>query len=166
MKVYNEHCNCVLYYMPRPHRNMKICGRTDSECVDKVRLELQLAMNDGFQCDFPYGFNAIKYDMSLSSIPIFDRAPILKKNHLLYKNAAILHVYYQSTFYRSENKQELIGFTEFLCKHILIYFFIDKFELIFNKNYSHGAHSSESHGDSDASKLNKLIKEIMISTLQ
>lgn len=145
---------CSVLYAPTSSEH-EVCGRTDSECVDKVRLELQLAMNDGFQCD-----------MSLSSIPIFDRAPILKENHLLYKNVAIWHVYYQSTFYRSENKQELIGFTEFLCKHMLIYFFIDKFELSFNKNYSHGAHSSESHGDSDASKLKKMIEQIMISTLQ
>lgn len=55
--------------------------------------------------------------MGLSSTPIFDQTPILKENEVSAENVAILHVYYQSTVYRSQKKEQLVGLTEFLCKH-------------------------------------------------
>lgn len=29
---------------------------------------------------------------------------------------AVVHIYYEESFFRSYTKEELIGFTEFLCK--------------------------------------------------
>lgn len=103
--------------MPRPHRNMTICGRTDLECIRNVKIEMRMGLNDSFKCDCPYGCNAIKYEAALSSTPMFAQAPLLKRFNLTVENTGILHVYYQNTYYRSQNKEELIGFTEFLCEY-------------------------------------------------
>lgn len=121
-KIYHKHCQCILYYMPRPHHNMTICGHADAECVDRVKMEIQTATNDSFKCNCPYGCHAIKYEMGLSATPIFDQAPILRKRNLSTENTAILHVYYQSSYYPSQNKEELIGFTEFLCEFLSQFF--------------------------------------------
>lgn len=61
--------------------------------------------------------DAIKYEMGLSSTPIFQKSAFVKKWNITTENTGVLHVYYQNTFYRSQNKEELIGFTEFLCKY-------------------------------------------------
>lgn len=94
---------------------MTICGRSDTECVNQVKAEIRLATNESFKCECPYGCHAIKYEMGLSAIPIYEQAPLLKERNMLAENSAILHVYFQSTYYQSQNKEELIGFTEFLC---------------------------------------------------
>lgn len=117
MKIYYKYCDCVLYYMPRPHRNMTICGRSDQECIKNVKIEMRTGLNNSFKCNCPYGCNAIKYEAGLSSTPMFGQAPLLKRFNLTVKNTAILHVYYMNTYYRSQNKEELIGFTEFLCEY-------------------------------------------------
>lgn len=57
--------------------------------------------------------------MELSAAPIFEEAPLVKKNGLTAGNTSILEVYYQRGYYRSQDKEELIGFTEFLCKYII-----------------------------------------------
>lgn len=101
--------------MPRVHRNISICGHSDSKCVQEVKDEIQIDEKDEI-CQ--NGCHAINYDMALSSTPIYDDAPILKKYGLVAKNTGILHIYYQSSFYRSQNKEQFTGLTEFLCKHI------------------------------------------------
>lgn len=101
--------------MPRPHRNLTICGRSDYACVHKTKHNIRSVRNESFRCYCLYACHAIKYEMGLSSTPIFDRAPLVIKNNLTAENAAILHVYYQSSFYRSQNKEQLVGLTEFLC---------------------------------------------------
>lgn len=109
--------------MPRRHHNITICGRSDYECVEYVKTELKLRKNDSFMCNCLYGCHAIKYEMGLSSTPIFDQTPMLKENEISAENVAILHVFYQSTVYRSQKKEQLVGLTEFLCKHapLIIY---------------------------------------------
>lgn len=109
--------------MPRPSRHMAICGRSDVECVKNVKREIRLQANDSFTCKCPYGCHAIKYDMSLSATPIFAEASFMKTRNLTARNTGILHVYYQSSYYRSHNKEELIGFTEFLCNYQFNFFF-------------------------------------------
>lgn len=93
--------------MPRPHHNMTICGRADSDCIKSVKIQMRMGLNDSFKCDCPYGCHAIKYEMGLSSVPMFDNAPLLKRYNLTADNTAILHVYYQNTYYRSQNKEEV-----------------------------------------------------------
>lgn len=104
--------------MPRIHENVTICGRSEVECVDRVRDEIHVGTNTSFKCKCPYGCHDIKFEMELSSTPIFEAAPLIKKEGLLSGNASILQVYYQRGFYRSQDKKELIGFTEFLCKNL------------------------------------------------
>lgn len=38
-------------------------------------------------------------------------------NNLVSENAGILHVYYQNSYYRSQNKVQFTGLTEFVCKY-------------------------------------------------
>lgn len=104
--------------MPRLE-NITICGRKDAECVNNVKEELQLGLNDSFKCDCFYGCDAIKFDMGFSATPIYGKSPIIRRNGLNVENTSILHVYYQRGYYRGSDKEELIGFTEFLCKHVI-----------------------------------------------
>lgn len=120
MKIFNKYCNCILYYMPRPKHNMTICGISNNECIKNVKIKMRMGLNNSFYCNCPYGCHAIKYEMALSSTPMFDHAPLLQRYNLTVENTSILHVYYQSSFYRSQNKEELIGFTEFLCEYPFI----------------------------------------------
>lgn len=115
-EIYQKYCNCVLYYMPRRHHNVTICGQSNYQCVDSVKHAIRSKRNDSFSCHCLYGCHAIKYEMSLSSTPIFNQANILTNNGISAENVAILHVYYQSTVYRSQKKEQLVGLTEFLCK--------------------------------------------------
>lgn len=48
--------------------------------------------------------------------PLITGAPILAKRGLTEPNVSIAHIFYQYKFFRSEKKDELIGFTELLCK--------------------------------------------------
>lgn len=102
--------------MPRLETDIPICGRNDIECVSNVKHELRTTTNDSFKCDCFYGCNAIKFEMGFSATPIYDNAPTLKSKGLNAVNTSILHVYYQRGYYRGQDREELIGFTEFLCK--------------------------------------------------
>lgn len=104
--------------MPRRHRNITICGQSDIECVENVKQELQSMKNNSFNCNCLYGCHGINYDMRLSSTPIFNQAPILKKFGVSAENVAILHVYFETTVHRSHKKEQLVGLTEFLCKRV------------------------------------------------
>lgn len=96
--------------------DIPICNRNNAECTNNVKHELQFGKNDSFKCECFYGCNAIKFEMGFSATPIYERAPTIKKRGLNGANTSILHVYYQRGYYRGQNKEELIGFTEFLCK--------------------------------------------------
>lgn len=107
--------------MPRLDKNITICGIKDAECVNNVKQELQLGQNDSFKCDCFYGCDAIKFDMGFSATPIYGESPIIRRKGLSVGNTSILHVYYQRGYYRGSDKEELIGFTEFLCKHMILH---------------------------------------------
>lgn len=106
--------------MPRLDHNISICGLSNSKCISYVQRELLSGMNDSFKCECYYGCDAIKFDMGFSATPIFQDAPFLSKSNLTASNASILHVFYQRGYYRGQSKEELIGFTEFLCKFELV----------------------------------------------
>lgn len=106
--------------MPRIHPNITICGRANNGCVEKLRHEIHVGTNDSFKCDCPYGCHDIKFEMELSSTPIVDKVlPVVGKVGHSASNTSILQVYYKRGYYRSQDKEELIGFTEFLCKNKL-----------------------------------------------
>ena len=79
-----------------------------------------------FSCDCLPGCFEIKY-MKTSSMARLsgDTTPkerILKNHSVQYfvKNMAIVHLYYQDTTFMNRIKSEIYGFSEFLCKLILM----------------------------------------------
>lgn len=101
--------------MPRFHDDITICGRSDSGCVNQVYRELQQKTNSSFLCECLPGCFAIAYETEISLSPLLARAPMLQKRKLNTSNTAIVHIYYKDPTFRSQRKDELIGFTEFLC---------------------------------------------------
>lgn len=103
--------------MPRSRPNISICGQEESECVKNVNKELKYQRNSSFKCDACLsGCFALTYSTSFSMSKIFEQNPWLKEKNLNPKNIAILHAYYAQTSFRSEKKEELFGFADFLCK--------------------------------------------------
>lgn len=117
-KIYLAHCNCVLYFMFRPNHNIPICGQENAKCVDEVGRELLSRRNVSFICECYPGCDSVKFDMGTTATPIFQNAPFLKKKNLTASNIAILHVFFQYGYYSSQIKEELIGFTDFLCTYL------------------------------------------------
>lgn len=113
--------------MPKLSRDVEICGPDDASCVDYVQQELQVGTNGSFKCDCYYACDAIKFDMGISTNPIYENAAFLKTKNLTALNTTILHVYYQRAYYRGQSMEELIGFTEFLCE----FFDISNFFFVF-----------------------------------
>lgn len=116
-QIFYDACGCIQYFMPAIDPNITICGHSESKCVEELKDEINLGKNDSLQCKCPYGCHGIKFDMDLSSAPIFEKIPFLKKIGISAKNTAILQVHYQQSVYHSQDMEELIGFTEFLCKN-------------------------------------------------
>lgn len=114
-KIYLDNCNCTLYYLPRIYEDVTICGRSDSGCVDNLRKQISTIKNHRYDCDCLPGCFAISFDAEVSMAPLIPRYP-LKKININTDNAAVIHVFYRENFFRSQRKEELIGFTEFLCK--------------------------------------------------
>lgn len=103
--------------MPRFDDNTIICGRSDNDCVNRVTELLKLKTNDSFQCECLPGCFAINYDTEMSFTKLIAGSPLLQFHRLHDRNAAIVHVYYKGNSFRSQRKDELIGFTEFLCEY-------------------------------------------------
>lgn len=82
-----------------------------------VDREIRIKENASFRCnDCLTGCYAINYDSAFSTAKIFNKIPFLRQNKLDPKNIAIVHVYYSQSTFRSQQKEELVGFTDFLCK--------------------------------------------------
>lgn len=115
-KIYLSYCKCILYYMPRFDDDITICGRSDDDCVDRVTKQVQMQVNSSFVCDCLPGCFEVTYDAESSMAPLLHKAPILSKTDLSSENVSVIHIYYKNNYFRSQKKDELIGFTEFLCK--------------------------------------------------
>lgn len=102
--------------MPRFTDDIVICGRTDDSCVDDVTARINAQKNESFICECLPACFEINYDASVSMAPILHEAPILKQNGHQEQNVSVMHIYYQKNYFRSQKKDELIGFTEFLCE--------------------------------------------------
>lgn len=126
-KIFVNNCNCILYYMPRFDEQTIICGRSDNDCVNRVTELLKLKTNASFQCECLPGCFAINYDTEMSFSKLIAGSPLLQQHHLHERNAAIAHFYYRGNSFRSQRKDELIGFTEFLCKHSFFWFCINNY---------------------------------------
>lgn len=112
-----DRCNCSLYYMPRFNDDMAICGRSNNDCVNSVTDALQARVNESFHCECLPGCFALNYatEISMSQLLNDNRSPWLLENKMRPSDAAIVHIYYRENSFRSQRKEELIGFTEFLC---------------------------------------------------
>lgn len=105
--------------MPRFDDDVTICGRSDNFCVNEVTKQMRTKTNASLLCDCLPGCYAINYDTELSLTPLLARSPLLQKRNLQVSNTAILHIYYKENSFRSQKKDELVGFTDFLCKYFI-----------------------------------------------
>lgn len=87
-----------------------------------VDQEMIYVRNASFNCNHCLaGCFAMNYDSTYSTGKIFEKIPFLRRNNLVTKNIAIVHIYYGQSTFRSQHKEELVGFTDFLCKNFLKY---------------------------------------------
>lgn len=122
-KIYADHCQCILYYLPNIREDINICGGFERQCVQNVQSMIESKTNSSFMCHCLPSCYAIGYDADMSAAPLLTQA---KHSHVQYrsdvlkshnvKDLAILHVFFKETHFRSQIKEELIGFTEFLCE--------------------------------------------------
>lgn len=121
-RIYDNNCGCIMYYLPRIRDDVSICGGSDQLCVKNVMQLIESKTNSSFTCNCLPSCYAIGYEAELSVAPTLTQAQhshVKYKTSLLKKYAvsdlAILHVFFQENNFRSQIKEELIGFTEFLC---------------------------------------------------
>lgn len=57
----------------------------------------------------------VNYDTEISISPLLSRSEWLQEKGMRPSNTAIIHMYYKENSFRSQRKEELVGFTEFLC---------------------------------------------------
>lgn len=93
-----------------------------------VDREIQLKQNSSFKCSHCFtGCFQLNYDSSFSTAKIYDRVPFLQKRNLNPKDISIVHIYYGQSTFRAHKKDELVGFTDFLCMEIsFIYYYENK----------------------------------------
>ncbi|XP_031627357.1 pickpocket protein 28-like [Contarinia nasturtii] len=113
-KIYLRQCNCILYYMPRFKDDITICGRSDEACIEKTTLQIQEHNNTELLCDCLPSCFEVTYDSEISMAPLLPQAPLLAKQGLLGPNVSVMHIFFKNNYFRSQRKDELIGFTEFL----------------------------------------------------
>lgn len=113
-KIFLRFCGCIRYFLPRFYDDIIICGRSDDECVKDVTDKIQTRPNSSFSCKCLPGCFEISYDAEVSMAPLLQNAPILQKRELSEPNVSIVHIFYKNNYFRSQKKEELIGFTEFL----------------------------------------------------
>lgn len=122
-----QHCDCVMYYMPKVNEDVKICSRKDVTCYDRVRVAIELQNDMNYSCHFclagcyEYSFGRELTTAALGNSDLFRiRDEYLSEMDFGYvrENVAVLHIFFLETSFRSFRKGEMIGFTEFLCKQM------------------------------------------------
>lgn len=114
-------CGCVMFFMPRWNDSASVCGHTDAKCSRSVRLAIENVHNRTFECDCLPGCFEISYRADVSTAllgsgfrmpdPVLNRTPTAYARD----NLVMMHFYYDHKYFRGEQKEELLGFTEFLC---------------------------------------------------
>lgn len=115
-----------MYHMPRIEPDINICGPVDWQCYDDVKDAMDLGVSKNFTCTCIPACFGINYDTETSVSRLLDNSHGIREKMLRempseyrQKNIAVLQIYYKENFFRSQNKEELIGFTEFLCESLL-----------------------------------------------
>lgn len=102
--------------MPRFDDEVAICGRSNTDCVNSVTRSLQAKVDASYLCECLPGCFAVNYATEISFSPLLVLgSPWLKEKKKHPADTAIVHIYYKENSFRSQRKDELIGFTEFLC---------------------------------------------------
>lgn len=115
-------CGCVLFFMPRMDDSVKICNRDDVDCSQEVKLTIEQVNNHTYTCDCLPGCFEINYKADVSTARLGSgfrmRQSLLNRESSTFasENFVVMHFYYTHKYFRGEQKEELIGFTEFLCK--------------------------------------------------
>lgn len=127
-RIVLKYCNCIMYYMPRIAPDLNICGPVDWKCFEDVKESIDLGKNENFTCTCMPACYGITYDTELTMSKLLDtsyaiREPMLRLISAEERraNIAVLQIFYKENLFRSQNKDELIGFTEFLCKFIYLF---------------------------------------------
>lgn len=112
-----------MYFMPRIRPDLNICGPVDWHCYDTVKDAIDLGYNDSFTCSCMPACFGINYDTEMSMARMLENNQAIREKMLRgmtaadrRNNIAVLQVFYKEANFRSQNKEELIGFTEFLCE--------------------------------------------------
>lgn len=69
-RILERECGCVLYYMPRINEETAICNRDNFNCYDYIKIAVELANNDTYQCSCLPACYEISYESSMSSTKI------------------------------------------------------------------------------------------------
>lgn len=101
--------------MPRLYEDVDICGRSAMGCINDVTKQIQSQINKSFVCECLPSCHSINYETELSMAPIIEESPLMKTNSMQVKDTSILHIFFREGFFRSQKRDEIIGFTEFLC---------------------------------------------------
>ena len=92
--------------------------------MQRVDEEIRVKRNPAFGCGHCLpGCFALKFDSSFSMARLFDRLQFFLDRKLKSRNLAVLHIHYTQSMFRAQKKEELFGFTEFLCMFISSIFF-------------------------------------------
>lgn len=76
---------------------------------------MQSAVNDSLSCNCLPGCFEISYDTEISVATLLPNEALLKNKGITAQNVSFMHIFYENGFFRSQRKEEIVGFTEFLC---------------------------------------------------
>lgn len=106
-----------MYYMPKIVRGANICGRSEEECLAQMNELINMQLNESADCDCVPACNSVHYDGEMSTAPIFTPIQLMPEiDPQEIENISILQVFFRENSFRGQKREELIGFTEFLCK--------------------------------------------------
>lgn len=78
-------------------------------------VQMQSSVNNSLSCNCLPGCFEITYDSEVSVAPLLPNEALLKNRGITAQNVSIMHIFYENSFFRSQSKDEILGFTEFLC---------------------------------------------------
>ncbi|KAL6445649.1 hypothetical protein ACFW04_000866 [Cataglyphis niger] len=127
-----EICDCVQYYMPKSAKT-PICGKRDEQCATRARRAMETKLYDEDlttpinvsripSCNCWPGCFEINYRIELSQNKLtstfnIDKRYIKKNLDYFTENIAVVHLFFVDSQFTKYVKNELYGFTEFLCKY-------------------------------------------------
>ncbi|XP_060517750.1 pickpocket protein 28-like [Cylas formicarius] len=112
-----KHCSCVPYYLPK-NKFIKYCGKTEKECVDQAKEDMEVVYGNGSSCHCLPGCFFLRFSNSKSFAKLSDmglRAEVgsYSKEYFM-DNVAVVQFFFFKSQFTKEVKSELFGFTEIL----------------------------------------------------